>query len=77
MSKVFYILAGVAIGMLIAPDKGSNTRAKLSSRLNSFTEDADEFANDAALAVKNRADHFQERLFEKTDQFGQKINEEF
>jgi gas vesicle protein len=49
MNKVlFSLLAGVAIGVLVAPDKGSETLRKLRSRLNDYKEEAEDQADELA-----------------------------
>jgi gas vesicle protein len=49
MNKVmFSLLAGVAIGLLLAPDKGSETLRKLRSRLNDYKEQAEDEADELA-----------------------------
>lgn len=49
------VLAGVAIGLLVAPDKGSATQRKVSNWLSGKTEDAKDFAEDAADNVRSKA----------------------
>jgi gas vesicle protein len=41
MNKImFALLAGVVVGLLVAPDKGSETVKKLRSRLNDYKDQA-------------------------------------
>jgi len=40
------MITGIAIGILIAPDKGSATRRRLVQRFNDFTEDLSDEANE-------------------------------
>ncbi len=42
------LLAGVAIGILLAPDKGSETLKKLRSRVKDYTDEAADKAKDLA-----------------------------
>jgi gas vesicle protein len=47
MKKALYlILAGVAIGILVAPDKGSETRRKLKTTFDDWKESAMDQVND-------------------------------
>jgi gas vesicle protein len=47
MKRAFYlILAGVAIGILVAPRKGSETRQKLKKEFRDWTEEALDQASD-------------------------------
>jgi len=57
MKKIFIsLMTGIAIGILIAPDKGAVTRRKLVKRFNDFTEDISEEANDLYTSGKNLMD---------------------
>ena len=47
------LLAGIAIGVLIAPDKGSETRRKLSERLSDYKEGVEDFVNNSAETLQS------------------------
>ncbi len=54
MKKALYlILAGVAIGILVAPDKGSETLRKLKDRFDDWKEDARDQVNDLVSQGKD------------------------
>lgn len=56
MKKAFYlILAGVAVGLLIAPRKGSETWEKIKEGFNDWTDDAKDQLNDVISKGKDIA----------------------
>ena len=59
--------AGVVVGLLIAPDKGSETRKKISKKtedwrnqVNNLIQTGKDYINDVAGTVKNEAEGLQE-----------------
>jgi gas vesicle protein len=60
------LLAGIVIGILIAPDKGSETVRKLRSRVNDYKDQAAdkaaEFASKGKEAFQNGRDQLSEEL---------------
>ena len=60
------LLAGIVIGILIAPDKGSETVRKLRSRVNDYKDQAadkaTEFADKGKEAFRNGRDQLNEEL---------------
>ena len=57
MNKIFIsMITGIAIGILIAPDRGSVTRRRLVQRFNDFTEDISDEANELYTSGKNLVD---------------------
>jgi hypothetical protein len=54
MNKILVgLLAGIAIGVLLAPDKGSETLRKLRSRINDYTDQAEDEADELADKAKS------------------------
>ena len=49
------ILIGIGVGILIAPDKGSETRRKLLNRVNNLKDDGEYYLLEAADQVKSKA----------------------
>ena len=55
------LLAGIAIGVLMAPDKGTETRKKVSRKAADLKDQLNDFidnASDTLQAVKDRANDF-------------------
>lgn len=50
------VLIGMAIGILIAPDKGSATRRKLAGKLSNFGQDMEDYLSGAVDGVKDKAE---------------------
>ena len=49
MNKILYsLLAGVVVGLLLAPDKGSETLRKLRTRFNEYRDQAEDQADELA-----------------------------
>jgi gas vesicle protein len=56
MKKAFYlILAGVAVGLLLAPQKGTETLQKLKKGFNDWKDDAKDQLNDVISKGKTMA----------------------
>ncbi|HZH64393.1 MAG TPA: YtxH domain-containing protein [Flavisolibacter sp.] len=54
MAKAFMlVLAGIAIGILIAPGKGTETRRKIAGRLEDYTDHAKDTIEDASNTGKS------------------------
>jgi len=70
MKNVFYaLLAGVAVGMLIAPDKGSVTRKKLFGKFDDLSEDLQDRTNDLFEKSKSTAKEGAKKAKDWADQF--------
>lgn len=48
------LLAGVAIGILIAPEKGEDTRRKITNRLVDIGDEAEGLVKDASSKIKSK-----------------------
>jgi gas vesicle protein len=54
MNKILVgLLAGIAIGVLLAPDRGSETLRKIRSRINDYTDQAEDEADELADKAKS------------------------
>jgi gas vesicle protein len=68
MNKIILsLLAGVAIGVLIAPDKGSETMKKIRGRVNDLKDQASDKANDLISQGKEVFRNGQSRVNEVID----------
>ena len=63
------ILTGVAIGILIAPDRGSATRKKISRCVNDLSNYLQDMINDARDTVNEWADEGIESVTNMENQF--------
>ena len=59
------LLVGIAIGILIAPDKGSGTRKKLAAKLSNFGDDAEDSLSGAVNNVKDKAEDIADNIKSK------------
>jgi gas vesicle protein len=70
------VLVGLAIGILIAPGKGAETRKKLIGKLSDFGEDAGDYLSDAADNVKGKAEDMAVNVKSKVKKAAGKVNSE-
>jgi gas vesicle protein len=64
---IFTLLAGVVLGILIAPDKGSETLKKLRSRAKDYSDDAADKVKDLAGKGKEALRNGRSQLSEALD----------
>ncbi|HEY2721489.1 MAG TPA: YtxH domain-containing protein [Chitinophagaceae bacterium] len=67
------VLIGIAIGILIAPDKGSETLRKLTGKLSGFGENAKDYLSDAAENIKEKAGDIADNVKSKAKQTARKV----
>lgn len=68
MNKILLaLLAGVAIGVLIAPDKGSETLRKLRGRLDDLKDEAKDQADDLADKARSAFNKGRDKVSETFD----------
>jgi gas vesicle protein len=76
MKKAFYlILAGVVIGILVAPDKGSETRRKLKDGFDDWKEGAMDQINDVVSQGKDLIGNGKEAVRTAKTEFAETTNE--
>lgn len=57
MKAIIYLIAGVAIGLLIAPEKGTDMRKKLMGQFDDAADNAKDMFGDAASDLKAKGKH--------------------
>lgn len=67
MKSIEFLLAGIIIGILIAPDKGSETRRKIFGKIEDYKDDAEDFINDTARKAKSTARKAKRDVEDATD----------
>ena len=60
-------IAGAALGILFAPDKGSATRNKISGGAKNLADDLKQKMKDEAAALRKKAEDLEEMAKEKMD----------
>ena len=60
---------GAALGILLAPDKGSETRKKIIGGAKDFTADIKKKAKEASEKLKNKADEAADYAESKADEY--------
>ena len=71
------VLAGVAIGLLVAPDKGSKTRQKISDALNDLLGEAKDRVNSSAEQFRDQFDGANDSYTHESDRPVAKISTDF
>lgn len=57
MKAIIYLIAGVTIGLLIAPEKGAEMRRKLMGKMNDATDKSNDGFGDVASDLKAAGKH--------------------
>lgn len=69
MEKSFIILlAGIVIGILIAPEKGIDTRKKIADRLDDYRDDAEDLIKESSGKIKSKFQSLKEDVRDSTNQ---------
>jgi gas vesicle protein len=61
------LLAGITIGVLLAPDKGSETLRRLRSRINDYKDQAEDEAGELASQAKSALNKGRGKMSETFD----------
>ena len=61
------LLAGITIGVLLAPDKGSETLRRLRSRINDYKDQAEDEADELASRAKSALNKGRANMSENFD----------
>lgn len=69
------IAAGAVIGILLAPDKGSNTRKKLADKAGSLSDDLKDGINSTLSTLENKYNQLQDKYSDLTDNVDKKVQE--
>ena len=54
---LIFLVAGITLGLLLAPEKGAETRKKLLGKFDDAAGDTKDFLGDAASNLKAKAKH--------------------
>jgi gas vesicle protein len=71
------VLAGVAIGLLVAPDKGSKTRQKITDALNDLLGEAKDRVNSSAEQFRDQFNGSDDTFTNDIDRPVAKISTDF
>jgi len=67
------VLVGIAIGILIAPGKGSETLRKLTGKLSDLGEDAKDYLSNATDNIKGKAEDITDNVKSKVKTAAAKV----